>query len=126
MQSAITPNLEWLKIDASGSVFTATIFFEFIHPARCWLAPEIPKVKYKVGLIHFPVNPTSWLVSIHSDSTAARDAPTAPLSRLASSLIFSNPSLLPIPLPPETTISASSSWIPSAFTFLVSIILNVF
>ena len=57
-QSPTTPNAESLKIFASESLLIDTIIFAPLHPAICWLAPDIPTVMYKSGVIVFPVSPT--------------------------------------------------------------------
>ena len=108
-QSPTIPYFASLKIFASGSLFIATITLEPVQPAICWLAPEIATVMYTSGVIVLPVRPTCWLWGIHPESTAARDAPTAPSNRSASSPSCSNGSGPPRPLPPATTILASSN-----------------
>ena len=57
-QSPTTPNLDSRNTFAWSSVLTATMFLEEEHPAMCWLAPEIPNVRYRRGLTVLPVNPT--------------------------------------------------------------------
>jgi hypothetical protein len=42
-QSPTTPKSAISKIDASASLFTATIVFDVCIPARCWIAPEMPR-----------------------------------------------------------------------------------
>jgi hypothetical protein len=42
-QVADAPKSAISKIGASGSLFTATIVFEVCIPARCWMAPEMPR-----------------------------------------------------------------------------------
>ena len=42
-RSPTTPKSAISKIGASASLFTATIVFEVCMPARCWIAPEMPR-----------------------------------------------------------------------------------
>src|SRR5215470_13519328 len=78
-------------------------------PARCWIAPEMPKPRYSLGEIVRPVWPIWKRWGRQPASTAAREAPTAaPITLASSSRItkFSGPLS---PRPPDTTISASVS-----------------
>ena len=45
-------------IGASLSVFTAIILSEFVMPAVCCIAPDMPKAMYNLGDTEFPVCPT--------------------------------------------------------------------
>ena len=58
LQSPTTPKLADLKMFASASRLTATMCFAPEHPAMCWLAPDMPTVMYRSGVIVFPVSPT--------------------------------------------------------------------
>ena len=46
------------KMGASASLFTATMHFESFMPARCWMAPDLPKAMYRSGATTLPVWPT--------------------------------------------------------------------
>src|SRR5690606_11687943 len=108
-RSPTTPQSAISKIGASGSLLTATMTREVCIPARCWIAPEIPSAMYSCGETVLPVWPTWYWWGQKPASVAARDAPTAPPSRSASSSTSAKFSALPTPRPPETTTDASVS-----------------
>src|SRR4051812_44350177 len=93
---------------ASTSRLTATIAADVRIPTLCWIAPLMPSARYSSGFTIFPVWPICWLYGIQPESTAARDAPTAPPSTAAISRTSVNPSGPPTPRPPDTMTFASS------------------
>ena len=46
------------NMGASASLLTATMHLESFMPARCWMAPEIPRAMYRSGATTLPVCPT--------------------------------------------------------------------
>ena len=98
---------------ASGSVFTATMFLAAIAPTQCWMAPEMPHARYTTGAIRVPVWPT-WSRWLRQPLlVTAREQPTTPPSRPASSSSGANASADPTPRPPPTTTGAVDSVIPA-------------
>ena len=94
---------------ALGSVLMAMILLDLSMPARCWMAPEMPAAIYRRGRTVSPVWPTWCSRPISPASTAAREAPTSPPSRLARSRISSNSPAPSTPPPPATITGASFS-----------------
>ena len=64
--------------------------------------------------------PTWRVVGSQPLSQAIREPPTAPLRNFAASSNCLNPSASPIPRPPDTITSASSSFIPSSSSVTLS------
>ena len=105
--SPTTPRSATEKIGASSALLTAMIKSDSSIPAKCWIAPEIPKAKYNSGLTVLPVCPTWCSLVIQPASTAALDEEISASSKVASSSSGLNPSGPPIPRPPDTRILAS-------------------
>ena len=72
-------------------------------PAKCCIAPDIPTATYKSGATTLPVCPTCQSLGAKPESTAALLAPTAAPNLSARPSMISKFSLLPTPLPPDTT-----------------------
>lgn len=51
---AATGQVTW-KMGASGSELIATIHLESFMPAKCWMAPEMPRAMYSCGATTLPV-----------------------------------------------------------------------
>ena len=53
------------KMGASGSELIATIHFESFMPAKCWMAPEMPRAMYSSGATTLPVWPTCHVQNLY-------------------------------------------------------------
>ncbi len=116
-----------MKNGASGSLLIATITFDELTPAKCWIAPEIPIAIYKFGLIVIPVCPTCSLCGLQCISlTGFEQAVAAPnaLAKSSTKCQFSGPFK---PRPPLITNSASvNAILPLALDTSIDLVLKSF
>src|SRR5690606_11416274 len=78
-----SPTTEYVArciMGASGSVFTARITVESMHPTQCWVAPLMPHAMYSSGATFVPVRPTWSRCGRQPLLVATREHPTTPPS----------------------------------------------
>src|SRR5205085_5609124 len=79
LRSPTIPRSENSKIGAFASLLIATMFSEDCMPTLCWIAPEIPAARYRLGDTVLPVWPLCAACGDQPASTTARVPATAQL-----------------------------------------------